>query len=83
MSNRAAATLDLIHDRADRDIGRKIDCPVDVLWGEFGVVNRCFRPLEAWQRVAGEVMGRTLPCGHYMPEEAPDQLLQEMLEFFR
>ena len=51
--------------------------------GELGVVNRCFRPLEDWQRVAGEVMGRTLPCGHYMPEEAPDQLLQEMREFFR
>ena len=79
---RAAASIDLTHDRADLDAGRKIACPVNVLWGEHGVVNRCFKPLEDWQRVATDVHGHTLPCGHYIPEEAPAQLLQEMFTFF-
>ena len=80
---RASASIDLEHDRADRAAGRKITCPVDVLWSEFGVVNRCFKPLEDWRRVADDVRGRTIPCGHYIPEEVPEALLQEMLEFFQ
>ena len=80
---RAAATIDLEHDRADRATERKIACPVNVLWGEHGVVNRCFKPLEDWKVVASDVRGRTLPCGHYIPEEVPEALLQEMVQFFR
>ena len=68
--------------RADRAAGRKIACPVNVLWGEFGVVNRCFKPLEDWRRVADDVHGRTPPCGHYIPEEVPEELPQEMKVFF-
>ncbi len=49
---RAAATIDLEHDRADREAGRKIACPLLALWGANGVVERCFRPLEDWGRVA-------------------------------
>jgi haloacetate dehalogenase len=80
---RAAASIDLTDDRADREAGMKIECPVRVLWGEFGTVHRCFHPLQDWRRVAREVTGRTLGCGHYIPEEAPTELLGEMLEFFR
>ena len=79
---RAAASIDLEHDRADRDAGRRIACPVNVLWGEFGVVNRCFKPLADWRAVAGDVRGRALPCGHYIPEEVPRELLDEMKAFF-
>ena len=79
---RAAASIDLEHDRADREAGKKIACPVYVIWGEHGVVNRCFQPIADWQRVADDVRGRTLPCGHYIPEEAPEALLVEMREFF-
>jgi haloacetate dehalogenase len=79
---RAAATIDLDHDRADRAAGRRISCPVQVLWGEFGVVHRCFKPLEDWRRVADDVDGRMLPSGHYIPEEVPEELLREMLAFF-
>ena len=79
---RAAASIDLEHDRADRTAGKKITCPVSVIWGEHGVVNRCFKPIEDWQRVANDVRGRTLPCGHYIPEEVPEALLAEMTEFF-
>lgn len=83
---RAAASIDLEHDRADRAAGKKIACPLHVLWGEFGVVHRCFKPLDDWRSVvdgAIQVTGRPLPCGHYIPEEVPADLLVEMLQFFR
>ncbi|MBU64454.1 MAG: alpha/beta hydrolase [Cupriavidus sp.] len=79
---RAAATVDLDHDRADREAGRKLALPVRVLWGEHGVVARCFEPLKLWREVAADVTGATLPCGHYLPEEAPATLLEDMLGFF-
>lgn len=78
---RAAAGIDLEHDRADRDAGRRIECPLLVLWGRDGVVARCFSPLREWQRVATDVRGEALPCGHYIPEEAPDALLAALEPF--
>lgn len=79
---RAAATIDLDHDRADLADGRRVDCPLRVLWGEHGVVARCFEPMSLWQEVASDVSGRAVPCGHYIPEEAPEVLQEEMLAFF-
>jgi haloacetate dehalogenase len=78
---RAAATIDLEHDRADS--ARLIDCPTHVLWGERGVVHRLFTPLEDWQaKCSYEVTGCELPTGHYIPEEAPDALASELEAFF-
>jgi haloacetate dehalogenase len=78
---RAAATIDLDHDRADAH--RRIECPLRVLWGVRGVVNRLFTPIEDWQPKARlPVTGRTTPTGHYIPEEAPELLLDEMRTFF-
>lgn len=79
---RAAAGIDLEHDRADRDAGRKLECPVRVLWGKRGVIERCFHPLDDWARVANTVSGRALDCGHYIPEEAPEALITEIEGFF-
>jgi haloacetate dehalogenase len=78
---RAAATIDLEHDRFDRDAGNRLALPLMVLWGEQGVVGRCFDPLAEWQRVAADVQGGALPCGHYIAEEAPDTLLERVLPF--
>jgi haloacetate dehalogenase len=78
---RAAASIDLEHDREDLAHGRKLAMPVQVLWGERGVVHRCFKPLDEWRKVALDVTGYTLPCGHYVPEEAPDALLAAALPF--
>ena len=78
---RAAASIDLVHDRADREAGRLLEQPLLVLWGAKGVVERCFRPLDEWRRVAREVGGEALPCGHYIPEEAPEPLLAHTLRF--
>lgn len=66
---RAAASIDLEHDRADRVAGRRIRCPLLVLWGERGVVHRLFDPIAEWKRVADDVRGCALPCGHYLAEE--------------
>jgi len=78
---RAAASIDLEHDAADVAAGRKVRCPLLVLWGERGVVHRLFAPLADWSEVATDVRGRALPCGHYLAEELPDATL-EVLEPF-
>jgi len=76
---RAAESIDLEHDEAD--IARKIECPLLALWGDKGTVHRCFKPLEDWRERAADVRGRALPCGHYIPEEAPGDLLAELVKF--
>ena len=78
---RAAAGIDLVHDRADRDAGRPLPMPVLALWGAQGVVHQCFDPLAEWQRVAADVRGHALSCGHYIAEEAPGALLAAALPF--
>ncbi len=73
---RASATIDLEHDRQDRLQGRRITCPLRVLWGSKGIVGRLFDPLREWSQVAEQVSGHALDCGHYIPEEAPEALFE-------
>lgn len=80
---RASAGIDLEHDREDRAAGRYIESPLLVLWGEQGVIQRCFEPLQEWRKVARSVGGRALPCGHYIAEEVPQLLLHETLAFLK
>jgi haloacetate dehalogenase len=79
---RAAVSIDLEHDGADVAAGRKVACPLLVLWGDKGVVNRLFEPLRDWGAVALDVRGRTLPTGHFLAEEAPEETLRELRAFF-
>ena len=79
---RAGAGIDLTHDRADRDAGRRVTQPLRVLWGANGVVGRCFEPLKLWQASAENVSGRAVDSGHYIAEEAPDVVLAEAQAFF-
>lgn len=78
---RAAAGIDLDHDQADLDAGNQVQAPLLVLWGRDGVIGKCFAPLHEWQAVARDVRGGELPCGHYIPEEAPQALLAQALPF--
>ena len=78
---RAAAGIDLRHDQADIDAGRKLTQPLLTLWGADGAIQKCFKPPAEWQAVATDVRGRALPCGHYIPEESPDELLAQVLPF--
>ena len=80
---RASAGIDLEHDRASRARGQKIACDVLVLWGERGVVNRLFKPLELWQaQCSGSVSGHTLATGHFIAEELPAETARELMRFF-
>ncbi|MET0606670.1 MAG: alpha/beta hydrolase [Beijerinckiaceae bacterium] len=77
---RAAATIDIRHD--DQDNGRKVACPMLALWGEHGVIGKCFDPLRLWRERAGNVRGRSLPGGHYLAEQLPDLVAEEFERFF-
>lgn len=80
---RAASSIDLIHDLDDRHNGKMLKMPVRVLWGEHGLVNQCFAPVADWQAICqAEVTGRAVPCGHYIPEELPELVIQEAKTFF-
>ena len=80
---RASAGIDLAHDEADAAAGRKVRQPLRVLWGEHGAVGRNFDVAALWRAAAADFSGHSLPCGHYIAEEAPALLLDEALRFFR
>lgn len=76
---RAAASIDLEHDEADA--GRRIGSPLLVLWGEHGAMHRLYDVLASWRPLADDVRGHPLPCGHFLPEEAPAQTTAALLGF--
>src|SRR5712692_630302 len=77
---RAGATVDLEHDTAD--FGRRtIDCPLFVLWSQR-LGSRQRDPLATWRQWASDVRGQALACGHFIPEEAPQETVAALLEFF-
>lgn len=80
---RASITIDLEHDRADLAAGKKIACSFMALWGADGVVGKCFDPLAEWRKWNADVQGHAMPCGHYIPEEAPEPLLERVLPFLQ
>ena len=77
---RAAATLDYLHDEADRG-KRRITCPTLVLWSHSSAVASWYQPLEVWRGWCDEVHGGPIPVGHFLPEEAPDQTARHLIEF--
>jgi haloacetate dehalogenase len=80
---RAGASLDCDHDRADRDAGRRIACPLLALWGGRRSVGAAASdPLATWRRWADTVEGAPLDCGHFLPEEAPDAVADALRRFF-
>jgi haloacetate dehalogenase len=79
---RAGATIDRVHDEADRG-RRRIECPLLVLWGGRGKLPALYDDvLGIWRGWADDVRGRALDCGHFLAEEAPEDTLAELLEFF-
>jgi haloacetate dehalogenase len=76
---RAAAGIDLGHDRSSRAAGEKIQCDTLVIWGQRGVVNRLFDPLALWQaQCAGSVHGLAVAAGHFIPEELPQETARQL-----
>ena len=78
---RAAASIDLEHDHAD--LHTKITCPLLVLWGEHGIIGRHFDLLSIWKNRANKVEGHALDSGHFIAEEAPNETLNSLLNFFQ
>ncbi len=78
---RAAATIDLVHDRASRENGQAVRAPLLALWGAEGTVGKLYDVLETWREVADDVRGRGLACGHLLQEERPEEVVAELRAF--
>jgi haloacetate dehalogenase len=78
---RAGATLDRAADEADQAAGRKISTPLLVLWGERGLGGGDAATLDVWRQWAGNVQGRPIAGGHFLPEENPQATLAALLAF--
>jgi haloacetate dehalogenase len=83
---RAGATCDREHDEADRRSGRRIACPVLVLWSGRGGLDSWYAeaggPLTLWRAWADEVQGGPLDAGHFFPEEIPEETATALTRFF-
>lgn len=77
---RAAASVDFRHDQ--EDICRKVTCPMLVLWGKNGVMDRNYDVLGAWRARAKNVVGRAIEAGHFLAEEKPEDTCAELERFF-
>lgn len=80
---RAAATIDFEQDSQDFERGNKLTQPLLLLWGKQSHTGTVYGDLrEVWRNYANDVSGKGLDCGHYVPEEAPDEVYQAFAEFF-
>ena len=79
---RAAISIDLVHDRESRAKGEKIRCPLLALWGSKASIQKWYDALAIWRSYCDNtVTGGPMPSGHYIPEEAPAELLQALEGF--
>jgi len=78
---RAAPNQDFTDDEAD--LAKRVTCPTLVIWGEFGKMHTLFDVLATWKEKATDVRGHPVPCGHFIPEEAPERLLADLEPFLR
>jgi haloacetate dehalogenase len=78
---RAAASIDLAHDKADLD--KKIQCPLLVLWSEKGPFHRMYNVLQTWRDRTVTAQGKAMPTGHFIPEQMPEEFTQELKAFLR
>lgn len=77
---RAAASIDLLH--AEQDRGKNIQCPLLVLWGKQGFVERQYDVMAVWGNYAKGIDGKALDCGHFLAEEEPDAVCENLIQFF-
>ena len=78
---RAAMNEDLELDATDRAQGRKLSCPVQVLWPAAQTRRGSPNPIAIWSRWANDVIGATTSGGHLQPEDAPDEVLDSLRPF--
>jgi haloacetate dehalogenase len=84
---RASATIDRDHDKEDRARGRRIRCPLLVLWSASGALGNWYAdrsgPIALWRDWASDVQGGALDAGHFFPEEAPRETAEALSSFFQ
>jgi len=79
---RAGLGIDREHDDADRRAGRRIACPVLVVWAVHDDMEDLYGdPLAVWEAWAGDLRGARIDCGHHMAEEEPERLAAELRAF--
>lgn len=78
---RAGASIDLQHDEADAAAGRRVECPMLVLWGAEGFVGRAYDVVGVWNKYGTDVRGQAVRCGHFLAEEEPDGTLATLRDF--
>ncbi|MFC8241937.1 alpha/beta fold hydrolase [Streptomyces chartreusis] len=74
---RASAGIDIEHDRADRDGGSTLRMPVSVLQQDWGAALG-FDAAGLWRTWAPDLRHATVTCGHFMAEEAPDDIAKAL-----
>ncbi|MCM5555242.1 alpha/beta fold hydrolase [Pleomorphomonas sp. NRK KF1] len=81
---RAGLYVDPLHDLDDQEAGRRLRCPVHVVWSRKDDLEELYGDLLAlWQPwVKLPVTGAGIDCGHHMAEEAPEALAVELEAFF-
>jgi haloacetate dehalogenase len=77
---RAGATIDLVHDRADR--GSRLTMPLLMLWGQRSSQGSGYDILGVWRDHAEIVSGHGVDSGHFIPEEAPEETYRALRDFF-
>ena len=77
---RASATVDVEHETADRQAGRRIGVPVLAMWQDPGEAALPFDPVDVWSSWAPDLRTRVLPGGHFLPEECPDEVAAAVTE---
>ena len=80
---RAAASIDLIHDDADREEGRKVECPLLTLWGGRGVMEKTYDVEVVWREYADDVRGKPIDAGHFLAEERSEETARELSDFLK
>ena len=80
---RAGWTHDREADERDLTAGRKISCPTLVLWGRAEFADQAVM-LDAWKSLCADLdpRSRAFDCGHFLPEEAPEDTVSALLHFF-
>ena len=78
---RASATIDLEHDKKDRN--RLLNIPIQILWGKKGVIGKQFKPIKIWQKYSNKkVLGIEINSGHFIPEQNPKETIKQLKKFF-
>ena len=78
---RASATIDLEHDKKDKN--KKLNIPIQILWGKKGVIGKQFNSIKIWQKYSKKkVFGIGINSGHFIPEQKPKDTIKQLKNFF-